>query len=290
MQIGVVFPQTEIGADPRSVRAYGEGVERLGYRHLLAYDHVLGADPTVHQGWDGPYDVHTSFHEPFVVFGYLAAVTTLELVPGVIILPQRQTALVAKQAAEVDLLTGGRFRLGVGIGWNAVEYEALGTDFTTRGRRIGEQVELLRRLWTEQSVTFAGRYERVTGAGLHPMPVQRPIPVWFGGSSPPAYRRIGRLADGWFPQLPPGPALDDARRIVDAAAREAGRDPGELGLEGRVSWHGEPAGLAAKIARWRDLGATHVSINTMRAGLAGVADHLAVLAAAAAELGLAPAG
>ncbi|HWW54008.1 MAG TPA: LLM class F420-dependent oxidoreductase, partial [Acidimicrobiales bacterium] len=202
MQIGVVFPQTEIGGDVGVVRTYAERVEKLGYRHILTYDHVLGADPTVHRGWNGPYDVETTFHEPFVLFGYLAAVTTLELVTGIIILPQRQTALVAKQAAEVDLLTGGRFRLGVGLGWNAVEYEALGKDFSDRGRRLDEQVTLLRSLWTEPSVNFAGAYERVTGAGLSPRPIQRPIPIWFGAQSPAAYRRVGRLADGWFPQVP----------------------------------------------------------------------------------------
>src|SRR5271170_2284104 len=148
MRIGVVFPQTELGGDPAVVRTYAQRVEELGFAHILAYDHVVGADTTVHQGWQGPYDVDTTFHEPFVMFGYLAGITSLELVTGIIILPQRQTALVAKQASEVDLLTGGKFRLGVGLGWNAVEYEALGKNFTDRGRRMGEQVELLRRLWT----------------------------------------------------------------------------------------------------------------------------------------------
>src|SRR3954469_4345669 len=138
MQIGVVFPQTEIGADVGAVRAYADAVTALGYRHILAYDHVLGADPAVHEGWAGPYDVDTTFHEPFVLFGYLAAITALELVTGIIILPQRQTALVAKQAAEVDLLANGRFRLGVGLGWNQVEYDALGKDFSDRGRRSVE--------------------------------------------------------------------------------------------------------------------------------------------------------
>src|SRR5262252_2579645 len=166
MRIGVVFPQTELGGDPAVVRTYGQGVEELGFTHILAYDHVVGADPKVHQGWQGPYNIDTTFHEPFVMFGYLAAVTSLELVTGVIILPQRQTALVAKQAAEVDLLTGGRFRLGVGLGWNSVEFEALGQDFANRGRRVSEQVALLRRLWTEKSVTFHGQYETVTEAGL----------------------------------------------------------------------------------------------------------------------------
>src|SRR6202165_5219483 len=196
MQIGVVFPQTELGGDVGAVRAYAQGVEQLGYAHLLAYDHVVGADPAIHQGWAGPYDVRTTFHEPFVMFGYIAAITSLELVTGIIILPQRQTVLVAKQAAEVDLLTNGRFRLGIGLGWNTVEYEALGKNFSDRGVRSEEQVALLRRLWTEQSVTHDGPSERVTGAGLAPLPVQQPIPIWSGARSPRAFRRAGRLGAG----------------------------------------------------------------------------------------------
>jgi len=287
MQIGVVFPQTEIGADVAAVRRYAQRIEELGYRHLEAYDHVLGADPAVHPGWDGPYDVTTTFHEPFVLFGYVAAITTLELVTGIIILPQRQTALVAKQAAEVDLLTGGRFRLGVGLGWNRVEYDALGQDFTTRGRRLDEQVRLLRRLWTEPSVTFAGQFDEIPGAGLAPLPVQRPIPVWFGGQSQRAYQRIGRLASGWFPQVAPGPDLDRARDLVAAAAAEAGRDPADLGMEGRVTWPGDAAKLAGQAQRWQDAGATHLSVNTMGAGLASLDDHLDALARAAAALDVA---
>jgi len=281
MRIGVVFPQTEIGGDVGAVRAYGRRVEELGYRHVLAYDHVVGADPAVHAGWQGPYDVTTTFHEPFVLFGYLAGVTSLELVTGIIILPQRQTALVAKQAAEVDLLTRGRFRLGIGLGWNAVEYEALGQEFATRGRRVEEQVDLLRRLWTERSVTYQGRFDRVTGAGLAPLPVQRPIPVWFGAQSDRAYRRAGRLGDGWFPQVQPGPQLDQARSVVEQAAREAGRDPAAIGMEGRVSWRGDPGKLAEQAAAWRGAGATHLSVNTMGAGLRAVDDHLRALEAAA---------
>lgn len=287
MQIGVVFPQTEIGADAGAVRAYAQKVEELGYAHLIAYDHVVGADPAVHQGWQGPYDLHSTFHEPLVLFGYLAALTSLELVTGIIILPQRQTALVAKQGAEVDLLTGGHFRLGVGLGWNAVEYEALGKNFTDRGRRLEDQVALLRRLWTEPSVTYESPDERVTGAGLAPMPMQRPIPIWFGAASPPAYRRAGRLADGWFPLVPPGPHLDEARALVDAAAVEAGRDPSALGLEGRVSWGPGGAGTIADHARrWQRIGATHLSVNTMEAGLASVDAHLDALAASAEVLGV----
>ena len=243
MRIGVVFPQNEIGADAGAIRAYGQRVEELGFSHVLAYDHVVGADPAVHQGWNGPYDVAATFHEPMVMFGFLAGLTGLELVTGIIVLPQRQTVLVAKQAAEVDLLTGGRFRLGVGLGWNRVEYEALGQDFATRGRRIEEQAELMRRLWTEPSLSYSGRFDQVTGAGLAPLPVQRPIPVWFGAQSDPAYRRAGRLADGWFPHLGPGAELDRTRALVERAATEAGRDPARLGMEGRVRWRGDPGQL-----------------------------------------------
>jgi probable F420-dependent oxidoreductase len=284
LQIGVVFPQTEIGADVRDLRRYAERVEGLGYRHLLAFDHVLGADPAVHQGWMGPYDVRTTFHEPMVMFGYLAAVTSLELVSGVLILPQRQTALVAKQAAEVDLLTNGRLRLGVGIGWNEVEYEALGKDFTTRGRRCGEQVELLRRLWTQQSVTFDGLDDHVSGAGIAPLPVQRPIPVWFGARSPAAYRRAGRLGDGWFPMVLPGPDLDAARSVIEDAAVAAGRDPKALGMEAVVRWQGSTGRLVDHVGRWQSAGASHVSINTMNAGLISVDAHLEILESAAEVL------
>ncbi len=285
MQIGVVFPQTEIGADVGAVRAYAQRVEEQGFAHVLAYDHVLGADPAVHAPWTGPYDVDTTFHEPFVLYGYLAAITSLELVTGIIILPQRQTALVAKQAAEVDLLTGGRFRLGVGLGWNAVEYEALGKSFTDRGRRLTEQVELMRRLWTERTVTFDGGYETVRGAGLAPLPVQRPIPVWIGGQSQRAYTRIGQLADGWFPQMPPDSRLEEARQVVATAAEQAGRDPATIGMEGRVSWRGAET-LVDHIGRWRAVGASHVSINTMNAGLGSVDGHLDALAMAAQALDL----
>ena len=286
MQIGVVFPQTEIGADPAALRTYAERVEALGFAHVLAYDHVLGADPAVHEGWRGPYNLYTTFHEPLVLFGFLAAITALELVIGVIILPQRQTALVAKQAAEVDVLSGGRFRFGIGVGWNAVEYEALGRSFSDRGARADEQIGLLRRLWTEPSVTHDG-FDTVTGAGLAPMPVQRPIPIWVGGSSPAAYRRVGRLADGWFPQVVPGQNLDTALAVIAEAAAAAGRDPSTIGMEGRISWGaGGAAQLAEHAERWRAAGATHLGVSTMDAGLGSVDGHLAALEEAAAALHL----
>ena len=289
MQIGVVYPQTELPADPGAVRAYVQAAEDLGYRHLLVYDHVLGADPAAYPGWSGPYDVDTTFHEPFVFFGFLAGVSTLELVTGIIIAPQRQTALVAKQAAEVDILTGGKLRLGLGIGWNRVEYEALGQDFATRGQREEEQIPLLRRLWTERSVTHEGRFDKVVGAGLAPLPVQRPVPIWLGGSSDPAYRRAGRLAEGWFPPVQPGPQLDHARAVVAEAAGSAGRDPSTLGMEGRVGFGPGGAETVAQHARrWEEAGATHVAVNTMGAGLSGVDGHQKALALVAEALGLSP--
>jgi probable F420-dependent oxidoreductase len=285
MQVGVVFPQTELGGDVGAVRAYGERVEALGYRHILAFDHVVGADPKVHAGWDGPYDVQTTFHEPMVLFGFLAGITqSLEFVTGVIIVPQRQTVLLAKQAAEVDLLSSGRFRLGVGLGWNKVEYEALGEDFGNRGKRSEEQIELMRRLWTEESVTFDGKFHTVTGAGLAPLPVQRPIPIWIGANSPRGLERAGRMADGWFPMVVPGPDLDAACEVVDRAAVDAGRDPKALGMEAWVKWQGSADDVVAKVDKWTKAGATHVSINTMGAGLKTVDDHLAALTAVAEVL------
>jgi probable F420-dependent oxidoreductase len=248
---------------------------------VLAYDHVLGADTNVHRDWRGPYDLDSSFHEPFVLFGFLAGFTSLEVVTGILIGPQRQTALVAKQAAAVDVFTGGKLRLGLGIGWNAVEYEALGKDFSNRGRRLEEQIALLRRLFTEPSVTFEGSYERVTGAGLCPMPLQRPIPIWVGASSLPALRRAGRLADGWFPQAIPNHGLEEAMEAVRAGAEEAGRDASSLGMEGRLNAGTGPDELAKQLERWRAAGATHLSINTMGAGLHGPDAHIAAITAAA---------
>jgi probable F420-dependent oxidoreductase len=287
MKIGVVFPQTEIGGAASAVRAYGRRVEELGFTHVLAYDHVVGADPEAHAPWTGPYNVHTTFHEPMVLFGYLAALTSLEMVTGIIILPQRQTVLAAKQAAEIDLLTDGRFRFGVGIGWNPVEYEALGKDFHNRGRRFDEQITLLRRLWTEPSITFEGDHDRVTSAGLAPLPVQRPIPLWLGAQSPRAYERVGRLADGWFPQTELDDEFDEALATINAAAEAAGRDPAAIQMEPRVNYRtGGLDTLVEQAAAWRDRGATHLSINTMGADLGPVQGHLAALTEVAEALKL----
>ncbi len=279
MRIGVLFPQTELGGDPGAVRAFATAASELGFAHIAVFEHVVGADPAVHRGWSGPYDVYTTFHEPFVLFGYLAALTSLELVTSVVILPQRQTVLVAKQVAEIDLLTQGKLRLGVGLGWNEVEYEALGQNFAGRGGRLTEQVALLRRLWTETSVTVAGEHEHVTGAGIAPLPVQRPIPVWIGARADVALSRAGRIADGWFPMEQPGPALARSTAIVHSAAVKAGRDPTTLGMEGRINLGSESSSsIDQQIAAWREAGATHLSINTMQAGFSTVDQHIAALA------------
>ena len=275
MQVGVTFPQTEIGADPGTIRDYAKAAEDLGYEHLLAYDHVLGADPSNREGWRG-YTHETMFHEPLTLFCYLAAITQrLEFVSGVIVLPQRQAALVAKQAAEADVLSGGRLRLGVGIGWNAVEYEALGEDFGTRGARIEEQIEVMRLLWTREVVSYEGGYHRIEEAGINPLPVQRPIPVWMGATADVGLRRAARVADGWFPLGPPDDRMREAVKRLRAYVEEAGRDPASVGLEARLDAGRVPREQwIPQTEAWRSLGATHISINTMNAGLRAPQEHV----------------
>jgi probable F420-dependent oxidoreductase len=280
MKLGVVFPQTEIGNDPIVIRDYAQAVEQLGYDHLLVFDHVLGAHPDRFEGrFRPPYTHETPFHEPFVLFGYLAAVTSkLEFATGIVILPQRQTALVAKQAAAVDVLSGGRLRLGVGIGWNHVEYEALGENFHNRGRRVEEQIALMRELWTKELVDFDGRYHQVRQAGINPLPVQRPIPVWMGGVVEAVLQRAARIADGWFPQFGPGPQATETVERLRGYLRDAGRDPSVFGIEGRVSmFNATEDQWGAAIEGWRELGASHVSISTMNAKLASPQGHLAAI-------------
>jgi len=284
MKLGVIFPQTEIGADPIVIRDFAQAVEDLGFDHLVTYDHVLGAATANRPGWIGAYAEPDMFHEPFVLFGYLAACTRrLELATGILILPQRQTALVAKQAAEVDVLSGGRLRLGVGVGWNSVEYEALGVDFHKRGARIDEQIRLLRALWAQPTVSFEGRFDRIPDAGINPLPVRRSIPIWLGGESDAVIRRVARLADGWFPGgglLTPYQRHERVERKVQleqlrgylAAER---RDPTAVGIEGRFSVaNATPDDWRRGADEWRAMGATHLSLGTTSAGLATPQAHI----------------
>ncbi len=282
MRIGVVFPQTESGTDVGAIREYLQAVEQLGYVHLVAYDHVLGADTASRPDWKGPYSSASLFHEPFVFFAFVAALTRLELAPAVIVLPQRQTALVAKQAAEVDVLTRGRTRVGVGLGWNTVEFEALGTSFTNKNRRIEEQIALMRELWTKPVVDFKGRWHRVDRAGLNPLPVQRPIPVWMGGTADPALRRIARIADGWFAQHPPSDNGRETFARFRGYLRSAGRDPDAFPIEGRLSVgriKGGPDEWVSTARAFRDdLRCSHLEVNTMGAGYATLGEHVKALA------------
>ncbi|MEZ4501313.1 MAG: LLM class F420-dependent oxidoreductase [Dehalococcoidia bacterium] len=265
------------------MRAFAEAAEAAGYDHLIAYDHVLGANPDRPGGFRGAYTHESLFHEPLVLFGYLAGLTQrLELWTGILILPQRQTALVAKQAAEVAVLSGGRLVMGVGVGWNEVEYEALAEDFHTRGRRMEEQVALLRDLWKHHSISFEGRFHRVTRAGINPLPPDR-IPIWMGGEADRVMARIGRIADGWLlqPRLreQPGGVAPYLEKIHEAA-RAAGRDPAEIGVESRVSVAmGSVEQQIERAHEWREAGITHLTLNTMDAGLSSVAAHVEAIEA-----------
>ncbi|NOX49907.1 MAG: LLM class F420-dependent oxidoreductase [Gammaproteobacteria bacterium] len=269
MKIGVVFPQTEIDSDPQVVAKFATTAESLGYDHLLAYDHVLGANTQSRPDWQGPYTSQSMFQEPLVLFAYLAGLTTtIELVTAVIILPQRQTALVAKQAACVDVLSKGRLRLGVGTGWNDVEYEALGADFHNRGRRSEEQIDLLRKLWGDEAITFDGEWHKVTDAGLNPLPVKKAIPIWLGGMAPAVIKRVARLADGWFPFV--NKNLKSQIGQMHDAAKKAGRDPASIGIECII-----PADTSLEdLKALQDMGVTHVAVVTMNQNLADPQAHL----------------
>lgn len=288
LQIGAVVPHHEIGTDPGAIRAYAQGVEELGAGHLLIYDHVMGAQRDRPGGFTGPYDSDVAFHEPFVFFGFVAAVTTtIELMTAVLIVPQRQTVLVGKQAAELAILSGNRFQLGVGVGWNEVEYQALGVDMASRGRRQEEQVELLRRLWSEDAFSFDGEFHTVDRASILPRPSE-PVPIWFGGSADSLLDRCGRLGDGWIPLGKPD---DKSRERIAAirAAREAAGKPWEgFGIQAQAQYaRGTPERWRAHAEAWRDLGATRLAIATHNAGETDVDGHLARVAeymAAVADL------
>ncbi len=291
MRIGVTFPQIEFGNDPIAIRDYAQAVEGLGYTHLLAYDHVLGANVAVRPEGRGAYDIDDPFHEILILFGFLAGqTTTLELATGIVILPQRQTVLVAKQAAEIDILSQGRLRLGIGVGWNPVEFEGLGKSFADRGVRSEEQIALLRALWTTRELDFQGQWEQVVGAGINPLPVQQPIPVWIGGYADATLRRVGRIGDGWFPWREPDDTMRAAIATIHESAVAAGRDPGQIGLEPQLTLAQKhtPAEWLAYVEGWRELGATHLCVNTMRCGFETPDEHLAALTRVAETLGVTP--
>lgn len=276
MQIGAVFPHNEIGTDPGAIKAFAQGVEAMGITHLLIYDHVLGADPDREGGFRGPYDKDVAFHEPFTTFAFIAAVTEkIEMITTVMILPQRQTVLAAKQAAEVALLSNNRFRLGVGVGWNELEYVGLNETFNNRGRRQEEQVDVMRKLWSEDSLDYTGEYHRIDKASINPRPSE-PIPVWFGGSAPALLDRVARLGDGWIPLMG---ANEKAQACIDTIKKTreaAGLSFDNFGIQAQAQYAGGSAERWQKHAEaWQNMGCTHLAIATHNAGPTNVDGHLA---------------
>lgn len=279
MKIGVVYPQTEYGNDPIAIRDYAQTAEELGFHHILAYDHVLGANPERLGGWEGPYTYKNPFHEPFILFSHMAAVTSkINFTTGIIILPQRQTALVAKQAATLDILSGGRLRLGFGIGWNWVEYIALNEDFHNRGKRIEEQVQLLRQLWTKSLVTFTGSWHEIPDAGINPLPAQRPIPIWFGGRADIVLKRVAYLGDGWMPDYRSAAEAIPSIERLEVFLKQARRNISDIGIEARLKYgNGNPSEWIKILNEWRESGASHISLNTMGSGFCTPHEHLSAI-------------
>jgi probable F420-dependent oxidoreductase len=283
MKIGVVFPHDTIEPDFSAIRAYVRAVEEMGYSHILSYDHVIGANRASRPGWQG-YDLDSKFHEPISLLSYIAGMTTrIGIATGVIILPQRQTVLVAKQAATLDLLSAGRLRLGVGTGWNTVEYEALGMDFKGRGKFFDEQIDVLRALWTGRNVTFETSMHRITDAGIVPLPIQRPIPLWLGGGGvhpikgwanvEAVIRRIAKKADGWLPTFDPDDTAAELVERLHGYCREYGRDPATIGIEALlIPWPGKD--WAEHTRAWQKLGASHMCCNCAVGGVKGVDENL----------------
>jgi probable F420-dependent oxidoreductase len=288
MRIGVIYPQFEYGSDPQAIRDYAQAAEGLGYTHIGADDHIIGPNPQRPGGWTGWVTYKTPFFEPFVLFSFMAGVTAkIEFETCVLLLPQRQTVLVAKQAAGLDSLSGGRLRLGIGLGWNVIEYISLGSDFHTRGQRVNEQVELLRRLWTQPLVKHESIWHNIPDAGISPLPTQRPIPIWIGGQSEAAIRRAARIGDGWMPLYR---SAEDARPgldLLDANLEEAGRSRAGFGLEARLPYgKGDPAEWSRKLEGWQAAGMTHLSLLTTECGFKTPGEHLAALERFAKEMGI----
>ncbi len=285
MEVGILFPQTEYGSDPGAIREFAQTAEDLGFSHILTYEHVLGVDPN-RPGWKGIYSFEDPFFEPFSLLSFMAGVTErVSFLTSILILPQRQTVLAAKQAATLDVLSGGRLRFGVGIGWNEPEYVALGKDFHNRGRRVEEQIDLMRTLWTQPLVNFSGQWEKVEDSGLNPLPIQQPIPIWFGGHADPVIRRAARMGDGWIPNYR---TAEDARPHFDKLGgylEESGRSSSEFGIEVRLHYQeGDPERLGGLMQDWKAGGATHMGLSTLRSRLNGPAEHLKAMRAFAEAL------
>ena len=280
MRLGAVFPQTEAGTDIDAIADYIQNVESLGFHHILAFDHVLGANATSRANWSGAYQHTDSFYEPLTFYSYAAGITNrLELATGVIILPQRQTALFAKQSATLDLISGGRLRLGIGTGWNQVEYEALGENFHNRGKRSEEQINLLRKLWSQELISFKGKYHTVTDAGLNPLPPRRSIPIWFGGMADPVIERVAKIGDGWLPLGSPDKEKKNKFDLLKKYLEQNSRSMNDIGIEAMISQKNSDSDTDIKkdLSSWSQIGATHISINTMNCGLKFPGEHIKAL-------------
>ncbi|MDG1206423.1 MAG: LLM class F420-dependent oxidoreductase [Pseudomonadales bacterium] len=275
MEYGVVLPHNEIGRDPGAMKAFVQGAEALGAKQLLIYDHVLGADRSRQGGFKGPYDKDVAFHEPLTTFAFIAGVTeTIELVTTILILPQRQTALVAKQVAEIAMLSNNRFRLGIGTGWNKVEYESLNVPFERRGARQAEQVELLRALWQEDSLDYTGKFHRVDMASINPRPDQH-IPIWFGGAAPAALKRCARLGDGWIPLMGANDAAKAAVALLKSERAAAGKSWDGFDILAQAQYAGgTPERWLSHSSKWQEIGATKIAVATHNAGDTDVDGHL----------------
>lgn len=275
MEIGAVFPHNEIGTDPQAIKDYAQGVEELGVTHLLIYDHVLGADRSRPGGFEGPYDKDVAFHEPFTTFAFIAAVTkNLDMITTVMILPQRQTVLVAKQAAELAILSNNRFKLGIGVGWNAVEYVGLNENFKNRGKRQAEQVELMRLLWESEVLEYKGDYHHIDKASLNPRPSEN-IPIWFGGGAPQLIERCADLGDGWIPLMGPNEAARNTLQEIRAKREAKGLDWNNFGVQAQAQYAGgDPDRWNKHAEKWRDLGASHLAVATHNAEPTNVDGHL----------------
>ena len=275
MEIGAVFPHNEIGTDPQAIKDYAQGVEELGVTHLLIYDHVLGADRDRPGGFEGPYDKDVAFHEPFTTFAFIAAVTKkLDMITTVMILPQRQTVLVAKQAAELAILSNNRFKLGIGVGWNAVEYTGLNENFKNRGKRQEEQVELMRLLWESEILEYKGDYHHIDKASINPRP-SKSVPIWFGGGAPQLIERCADLGDGWIPLMGPNEAARKTLAAIKEKRKSKGLDWDNFGVQAQAQYAGGDAERWNKHAeKWRNLGASHLAIATHNAEPTNVDGHL----------------